>query len=293
MSENKWRHLKLTLAAGWLLFTMSFAGWWMFLGLNYLEHVQGQLHQAPQFLAKYRRMMLWEGGAWMILLLAGGATLIFLIAREGRRARELKEFFAAFSHEIKTSLASLRLQAESLMEDQKNDNPIYNRLVADTVRLEMQLQNSLFLSSDADIKLFIEELSLKKVVRGLQLQWPQLKIKLSGDCIIRSDERAITSVLSNLVQNALVHGKATEFILRPTRVSAQYIRLDFVDNGIGFSGNPQNLGRMFLRHTAKSGSGVGLYVCRGLIKKQNGKLEFLKQSARGFGGQIELQGNLA
>ena len=52
----------------------------------------------------------------------------------------------AFTHDLKTALASLQLQAESLQEDWPDaaSNPNLARLLEDTVRLGVQLENSLF-----------------------------------------------------------------------------------------------------------------------------------------------------
>jgi signal transduction histidine kinase len=284
--------LKYSLAIVWLSFTLSFAIWWMYFVLTQLKVM---IALAPDHLPEFerhRRMMLWEGSAWMVLLLAGGGTLIWFVAREAHRARELKEFFAAFSHDIKTSLASLRLQAESLKEDLVDrELPVLDRLVSDTVRLNLQLQNSLFLASSEDLKLYVEELRLSEIVAGLRVQWPQLELEVPRDCIVKGDERALQSVLANLIHNSVVHGAATRFRLAPMAGSDLRVKLEFADNGSGFSGDPKNLAKLFHRHSSGSGSGVGLYISRELIERMQGRLTFSPRP-KGFAGQLELEGRL-
>jgi signal transduction histidine kinase len=167
-----------------------FAVWWFrFSGENIalLEHLQPERmdHWQRQY-----RMIFWEGGSWIILLVLGGAALIALVQRESARVRRIREFFASFSHEIKTSLASLRLQAEALKDEHIN-SPILDRLIGDTVRLQLQLENSLFLASQDSLQLYIQPLALDHVLERMREQWPGLKIDLVRHCQVRV-LRAIT-----------------------------------------------------------------------------------------------------
>jgi len=65
--------------------------------------------------------------------------------------RRWKDFFAAFTHDAKTALASLRLQAESLREDfaGAEPSPLLDRLLSDTLRLQLQLGEFAF-SGESD-----------------------------------------------------------------------------------------------------------------------------------------------
>ena len=90
-------------------------------------------------------MLVWEGVMLVGMLMAGGVALLVAIRPEQRRRRDLRAFFMAFTHDLKTSLASLRLQAESLREDlpEAAGNPNLQRLLKDSVRLQLQLENAL------------------------------------------------------------------------------------------------------------------------------------------------------
>lgn len=289
MVESKSRlRLKYGLAWTWLAFTLSFAVWWMYFGLQQLHHMAALLPEPVGELTRHRRMMIWEGSAWMVLLLAGGLTLIGFVAREARRSQEMKTFFAAFTHDMKTSLASLRIQAESLKEDFKDqDLPVLDRLVGDTVRLNLQLQNSLFLASHEDMKLYTEKLKVADIISELAPQWPRLVVRLEQDQTVAADRRALVSVFANLMQNAVLHGGASEFFLRP-QLTGQEIEIQFSDNGRGFKGDSSKLATLFHRHGAGSGSGVGLYISRRLVERMGGRLEFANDLSQGFKGRIQL-----
>ena len=225
-------------------------------------------------------MVLWEGSSWLILLIAGGLSLIALILREKGRTRKLREFFASFSHEIKTSLASLRLQAEALADD-LGESPVMNRLVGDTVRLQVQLENTLFLSSQDGLSLFMENLSFARLIERTREQWPSLKIELTGQAEIHADERAVRTILNNICKNALTHGRAAVMRVHVTSAEGGVVRATFADDGQGYSGPRAALGQLFHRPRPTSGSGLGLYISSLLAKEMGGELK-LPETARGF-----------
>lgn len=280
--------MRYVLALTWLIVTVALSLWWMYFGLVHLEHLSELVPDSQLELAKYRRMMIWEGAAWMILLLTGGVSLIFLLLKEDRRAKNFREFFAAFSHDIKTSLASLRLQAESLQEDlPEQRSPLLKRLISDTVRLDLQLQNSLFLSSEADMKCFLESIALNDLMESMAYQWPQIQWSIEGHGTVLGDRRALIVIFSNLTQNSILHGGANRVQIRIQSMN-QKTEITFSDDGAGFSGDVSSLAKLFVRHNTASGSGVGLYISKVMIEKMGGTLAFESLGDRGFQVRISL-----
>ena len=105
--------IKILLVALWVTFTVTLAVWWMIFGLRQLNLLdQFHAEQADQLQSHYR-MLLWEGGILIASLIGGGLALFYYARREQKRHEQVEEFFAAFTHDAKTALASLRLQAES------------------------------------------------------------------------------------------------------------------------------------------------------------------------------------
>jgi signal transduction histidine kinase len=97
-----------------------------------------------------------------------------------------------------------------------------------------------------------------------------------------ADARALESVLTNLVQNSVTHGQATEVDVSAKRSADGRLAVRISDNGQGFHGDPNQLGKLFVRHTRGSGSGVGLYIVRQLVKRMNGTVSFSDFSSSGF-----------
>ena len=286
-TERKRNRIVMALVGLWVVFTVTLAGWWLVFGLRQLDLIKRLSLQGAPDLHRYYQMLLWEGGILIASLIGGGLALFYYARREQKRHAQVEEFFAAFTHDAKTALASLRLQAESLREDFANaeGNPLLDRLLSDTLRLQLQLENSLFLVNLTRGKFFLEPIVLSERVDTLRLHWPDLTITQTGDGVVMADARALESVLTNLVQNAITHGRATEVSveIKGNRNGRLSIRL--ADNGSGFQGDLSQLGKLFVRHTQGSGSGVGLYIVRQLIKRMNGGIGF--QSANGFVAELD------
>ena len=287
--ERKRNWIVIALVGLWVAFTVTLAAWWLIFGLRQLDLInQSNLEGAVQ-LHRHYQMLLWEGGILIVSLIGGGMALFYYVRREQKRHAQVEEFFAAFTHDAKTALASLRLQAESLQEDysESGHNPLLDRLLRDTMRLQLQLENSLFLVNLPHGKFFFEPITLSDRIEALRLHWPDLAIAQSGDGVLMADARALESVLTNLVQNAVTHGHATEVDFK-VRKGEGRLRVTVTDNGLGFHGDVNQLGKLFVRHARSSGSGVGLYIVRQLIKRMNGTIGFQSSESEGFVAEFEL-----
>src|SRR5690606_29195371 len=96
-------------------------------------------------------------------------------ARDRKRTRSIQAFFASLTHELKTPLTSIRLQAESIADPTNDDafkRQLVERLLADTSRLEAQVERSLELARlEGGGPVFVQGYELKNLIeRGLRQQ---------------------------------------------------------------------------------------------------------------------------
>lgn len=271
--------LQYVAAVAWLGLTVSLASWWLALGLGSLPE---RLH----------RMFVWEGIAFISLLIAGGFALVVSIRRENRRRQALETFFVSFTHDLKTSLASVVLQAEGLREDWPagTARTALDRLMHDVLRLQIQLENSLFVAQP-DGRLLSERVSASSAVRRLADDWPELEVTTTGDADVLADARGFDTIVRNVIQNAVVHGGALRIDVRiEAGTAGEPVRLTFSDNGCGVAADVlPHLGRPFHRAGPTGGSGMGLYVSRELAERMRGGLRFTTGSgAPGFTVVLEL-----
>ncbi|MBY0497582.1 MAG: HAMP domain-containing histidine kinase [Cyanobacteria bacterium] len=278
-------------AVSWLVFTVALAVWWLVFGLSQARHLGALEGEAAQ-LGRVTRMLILEGVILVTMLVGGGVALLIGIRFEQRRRRDLRAFYTAFTHDLKTSMASLILQAEALSEDlpEAAGNPNLQRLQKDAVRLRLQLENALFLT-ESDAAVLIEAIDVRSMVDALRDDWPELHIEMRGDDRVRADRRAFESVLRNLLQNAVVHGRATVVRIEVKRVPSSAVEIAVHDNGRGAAADAaMALDRPFTRTAPTSGSGVGLYVCRGLLRQMHGQIHLLTNQSSGFGVAVQLPG---
>ncbi len=283
--------LHYLIALVWLTLTVSLASWWMVVGLRLTG---GSLERDTISSADLRRMFIWEGAAFIGLLVAGGAAIVLAIRREHQRHLVLETFFMSFTHDLKTALASVQLQAEGLREDWPADTaraPL-DRLLHDMVRLQIQLENSLFVAQPRG-RLLRERVDVARAVNRLADDWPGLDIRIEGDAAMLVDGRGFDAVMRNLFQNAVVHGGARAVTVTVATQQAGPVRLTIADDGRGVREDviPQ-LGQPFIRPDETSGTGVGLFVCGQIVERMHGALRFLPPSpaARGLTVELDLPG---
>jgi signal transduction histidine kinase len=271
--ERKRNRIVIALVGLWVVFTVTLAGWWLVFGLRQLDLLNRLNVEGAADFHRHYQMLLWEGGILIISLIGGGLALFYYARREQKRHAQVEEFFAAFTHDAKTALASLRLQAESLREDFANaePSPLLDRLLSDTLRLQLQLENSLFLVNLTRGAFFLEPISLSNRVDTLRHHWPQLVITQSDDGVVIGDVRALESVLTNLVQNSVTHGRATEVAVDVKPGGDGRLIVCVTDNGSGFQGDLGQLGKLFVRQ---------------LVKRMNGTISFTAGSPGGFRAEM-------
>ena len=286
---QKHNRIVIALVGLWVVFTVTLAGWWLVFGLRQLDLLNRLNLEGALDLHRHYQMLMWEGSILIASLIGGGLALFYYARREQKRHAQVEEFFAAFTHDAKTALASLRLQAESLREDYANaePSPLLDRLLSDTLRLQLQLENSLFLVNLSRGKLFFEPIKLGDRINALRHHWPELTITQTGDAIAMADARALESVLINLIQNSVTHGRATHVDINVKQTGDGRIAVRLTDNGCGFHGDSSQLGKLFVRHEPGSGSGVGLYIVRQLLKRMNGTIHFRTESTSGFVAELD------
>lgn len=257
----------------WAVLCLSLASWWLLFSLRQLELLK-DTGVGARWVVQHR-MLIQEGIFLLVLLLLGAAALFYYILQEKKRSQQVREFFAVFTHEVKTSLASLRLQVESLEEDLRDQphHKLTQRIVKDTVRLELQLENSLFFSNLKNPQLFLEEVRLEELFETFKYQWPEMTFHIQGAATVKADRRALEILFKNLIHNAFKHGKAKNIFMK-IRPEGELVEVSLKDDGVGFTGEPRQRGKIFYRHQSQSGSGLGLYLVERIAQILGGQVSY-------------------
>ena len=193
-----------------MTFIMTLGSWWLYLifklslklsELN-LSAIDGNLIS----------MVKWEGLTFIVLLTLLMFTLLYLYIQDSKKAKTLQVFFSSLTHELKTPLASMRLQAEVIEEkvssldidkDQKEKVFRYiKRLVQDNHRLEDQLENHLQLSRiEQNANLNIRPINLFEFITNEYKSFQEhfdAKINIPTNVEIMADDFALRTIFRNL-----------------------------------------------------------------------------------------------
>ena len=281
-------NLKMIAAFLWLGFALSMVGWWWWNGVTELKRFSAVDDESIRKI----RMLTWEGAFFFGAIVVGGLALLVLIYRDKIRIEQMRLFFSNFNHDLKTSITRIRLQTELIEEDLKGAESL-SRLKEDINRLNLQLENSLLLSTHFGSNLLLEEFKLSEIIRTLRSECPEIEIKLKNEVSIKGDRRVISSLFRNLIYNSLLHGRAQSISLTPKTIAANKIEIQFMDDGVGYAGSQEQLATLGRSLQSQSGRrGFGLFVSRNLLNKMNGDITFTRPE-KGFCAHVLVEGRLS
>ena len=265
----------------WALTLLTIGLWWAYLAWSFGG---GQAAASgPQNTAKLLSMLRWEGATFIITLGLLSVTLFLYLLQDARRTRALQAFFASLTHELKTPLASIKLQAEVLeghqdiLASSPKVHSLLERLLEDVHKLEIQMDKTLHLSRfERGGKLNPSPLSLHHSVQSLVKQssfQSSIHINEIQDQLPMAsiDYAALEIIIKNLLENTHRHGQGQAWMTFFSTESS--VGLIYKDLGV-FHGHPPSLGKLFYKFQSSQGTGIGLYLVRGLMRQMRGDVTF-------------------
>ncbi len=273
LSKNSSK-LLLSLSLLWAGLLLLIGAWWVYFMVNIERFlVENKTN-------KISTMLAWEGGTFIILLLLLSVSIFILYLKDTKKTKSLQAFFASLTHELKTPLASIKLQSEVIHDilEKNNDqklNKLFERLINDTVKLEIQMDKILQLSRlERGGELNTSSISILQKVNKLSKSWNQFfNVTIQGQTdqlFIEADDFALELIIKNMFENTKNHAQ-TKNVTIDFKVTDNHIELIYKDEGT-FTGDVDKLGTLFYKHNSTKGSGIGLYLSKLLMEKMGGKL---------------------
>jgi len=206
------------------------------------------------------------------------------------RADYIRDFAAHVSHEFKTPLTSIQGALELLsehaatMSEEQRKRFILNA-AEDTRRLERLVAALLELARADTIRPSGEVTDLKKSLVGVLERYREngtdvtLTDRITGPCPVTMERDSLTTVLTNLFDNAIQHGGEAVRIrlLLEADIPHAVITLEIHDSGPGISAaNVKKIFDPFFTSTRnRGGTGLGLSITRALLNSQGGGIEYI------------------
>lgn len=261
------------------------------------------LSSAPyqELKAQYTRqeyMILGEAGVIIFTLLIGMWLINRSYNKEMEAARQQRNFLLSITHELKSPIASIRLVLETF---QKRELPsdkkerLTRSALVETERLN-GLVNDLLLSAklEAAYKPLQEDLDLPQMledlVETLEAKYPDARFhfdKRSAVRKFRGDRTGMTSVMLNLMENAVKYSPKPAEIEVNIFEAPDALVLEFADQGHGIPEEEkplvfQKFYRVGSEDTRKTkGTGLGLYIVQRIVKAHHGQIEIADNSPKG------------
>jgi DNA-binding response OmpR family regulator/two-component sensor histidine kinase len=247
----------------------------------------------------------WAYIVYFVILGVLGLLLI-LTSRAKNQQRfsdEKIKFFVDVAHDIRTPVTLIQLLINQLppIDSNKDAFELIKRNANSLSEYVSQLLE--FQKSERQkLKLSVEEVKIKNLLKLLASDFQPLLEKKSMDLDVTSpdvniwvDKNKMSSVINNLISNAIKYGEEGGSIKIFVKSNEENIKIKFSDNGLGVPEKQQK--QIFTRftrgdnvnHSGISGSGIGLMLAKRIVELHQGKISLQSKENIGSTFIVELQ----
>lgn len=234
-------------------------------------------------------MVLGEGAVFMVILIAGFWSVRKGIVKELKLADQQKNFLLSITHELKSPLAAIKLQLQTLHsrnlpEDKRKE--LYQRALGDSDRLEKLVENLLLVNKVESGRLPVtrSKLDLSVLINALlnshyaeEFRSGSVQFESDVEATIEGDSLALQSVILNLIDNALKYGNESIVSVSIQRENNS-ILFCVADQGPGIPDMEKKkvferfyrIGNEKVRKT--KGTGIGLYLVKLLVEQHEANI---------------------
>ena len=241
---------------------------------------------------KRTAMIVGEGTMFAVIFIVGAISLHKSIRKERRLQNQKKNFLLSVTHELKSPLASIKLllqtiQKRDLTKEQIQD--FIGKSLLDIERLDDMVENMLLASKienksytfpkaqfnlSALVDNVVNRLQLNKCDLNEQLINAEIEPKIE----ITGDKFALTSVVTNLIENAIKYSGPCEVVDVKLYSKEGKVYFEVTDHGIGIAETEKSrifdkfyrVGSEDTRNT--KGTGLGLYIVKEVLDKHEASI---------------------
>ncbi|MDI9365935.1 MAG: ATP-binding protein [Flavobacterium sp.] len=296
-----------------LLYMITALAWW-FIALQNQNALMAKMRLAeinkddPAYLQKVSTIedskarktaqYIGEGATFFALILLGAVFVFNAVRKQIKLAQQQQNFMMAITHELKTPIAVTKLNLETLLRRQlqedtqqkliKNTLQETNRLnsLCNNILLASQLEAGLNTTSQQEINL--SEL-VESSVKDFSMRFIDRQIigNINEAIYIFGEEILIEMLVNNLIENALKYSPKTAVVTISLNQNTNAVLLKVCDEGIGIAdADKKRIFEKFYRagnenvRTTK-GTGLGLYLCKKIMQGHNGSISVTNNLPQG------------
>lgn len=248
-------------------------------------------------------MIIGEGGVFLLLLFLGIWWITKNVWQDLKRAQKEKNFLLAVTHELKTPIAAIRLNSQTLKnrklsEEQSQD--LCADIITESNRLESLVDNILLATQFEQNTLLgnWQVIHLSTLVEMQTKRFQQLfpdrivKTSIQSNIQLKGEESMLESLTLNLLENANKYSPISEPISISLKATEHLILLEISDNGIGIPLEErksvfEKFHRVGNEQTrSQKGTGLGLYIVKEICKAHRAEININDNTPSGSRFQI-------
>ena len=295
----------VTISFWFLLIYIVAALMWWFIALNNQNNAMAEMRLAEinkddvrciekneQVIAAQKRktaQYLGEGISFFAVILIGAVFIFRATRKQIKFGEQQQNFMMAVTHELKTPIAITQLNLETIqkrkLDEEKQDKIIAASLI-EVNRLN-SLCNNILWAAQLDAGSYNnkkEEINLTDTVLGcvedFEKRWGKEKFatQIAEGIYIHSDELMMQILINNLIENAIKYSPKEKSVGIELKQENSKIFLSIKDEGIGIvEEERKKIFDKFYRSGSEStrttkGTGLGLYLCKKIVKNHNGNI---------------------
>jgi signal transduction histidine kinase len=237
-------------------------------------------------------MIMGEGMTFVVVFSLGAISLHKSVNREKRLQEQKKNFLLSVTHELKSPLASIKLLLQTIQKRSLNKEQILdfiNKSLLDIERLDDMVENMLLASkidnqsytfpkAEFNLSVLVDSIVNRLQITKCDCNQQIINAEIEPKIEITGDKFALTSVVTNLIENAVKYSKPCEVVGVKLFLKEDKIFLQVADHGIGIADDEK--GRIFdkfyrvgsedTRNT--KGTGLGLYIVKEVLSKHEASI---------------------
>jgi signal transduction histidine kinase len=238
-------------------------------------------------------MICGEGSIFIVVFLVGAFWLHRSIKRERKLAEQKKNFLLSVTHELKSPLASIKILLETIQKrdlSKQQTIDFIGKALTDVERLDDMVENMLLASKIENRSYtfpkdkFNLSVLVDNVVNRLQLtkcdsNQQVIDAEIEPKVQITGDKFALTSVVTNLIENAIKYSGPCEIVNVKLFSKDGKVTFQVADHGIGIADTEKTrifdrfyrVGSEETRNT--KGTGLGLYIVKEVLDKHQASIK--------------------
>jgi K+-sensing histidine kinase KdpD len=253
-------------------------------------------------------MIFGEGFVFVNLLLLGIYQIRKTFNKEAKLAQQQKNFLLSVTHELKSPIASAKLQLQTLQKHELNrekQKEIIANAINDTERLNSLVENILLAAKiennidsvqkeNYNISDYIGEIMNQTIASFNYKQ--KIILNIEPNIYMEIDRTNFPSIILNLFENAVKYSKENSTISVNLKKQNQEIILSVADEGQGISDEEKkNIFQKFYRigneeTRSTKGTGLGLYIVNYLVVEHGGTISVKNNSPKGSVFEVVFNG---